>query len=862
MYSNIAASASCAVLEPSNTAIGGVYDKVTRAYAPDTLSTAQCAGESDGGEIQVHKYILPNGTVQVFQDPFRGWRKINYTEWYDPPTDTDLVPRYQSCFPGRTIAPDFASYMFAKPQLSFPQDVTDIDSVWKDYGVLHTCYPLGLGVWDPPRALGKATALTDPPVTTTIETRSATTPAAPGSAIPALQSTPTAVPGSSKSRDGQVSDPKTDIPVASDPPKATLIVQSSATEDPANGRSTVQALKGSIAADPSTKSSHAKASASPTTSAVDPSSPNHHSKSSDDPLTDSSTSKMTNPKPGAGGLSPSAEPFHDDSNTDHPLDPSPLRLKSTAIHPLKPSTAEQEKPNDHRVAPVNHETTQAPQLRASPVSPINTGLPPAIVKSPNLEEAQPSTTKPAIGGTAEKVEPQSLGLLPIMPGLDLGNLRSPPAKEDGRSEQVSHPTVENSTPVDHQRKTSTTTSAIFATISGHSHVSDDASTMAPDLIDNNADPLLPVSGVDPFVTTSHDKTSASFDRSFAASTTPANSLNAEATPSQIVPNTFEGFSLPFGIAPNLEFPSTTLSDDTPRKHHFHFGIHTAISAAATQPAPTFASSDNPLSFDPSVTAHALNPSGGERVATSLEHPSDIGYDEESIATRSKLPPFTKVTPDGPPVSFGPSNAHLVDGATIHIATRTTITAADQTFKADRSGLLGEFSPSGPAISFDSSNALLIHGATIHIATQTIITALDQAPTFNQPSLAGESLPSGPAISLDSSGALIVDGSTIHIATWTVVTFADQTFTAGSSASSVGGLTLPEIDVVHANSTVGLDATMGSTGTTTSSVSNKTASGYTGLQVQTQGSDGAKRMDGLGSMGMLLGIGLVLIGFLV
>lgn len=144
----------------SHIPIGSAYTAVTRAYDPTVLSSAICEAENMGAGIEY--CISPVGDQDDPNDCFQGidngWRQINFSELYDPPPASDLLTRYQSCFPGNTINADFASMMFVKPQLAFPPDVTDIDSVWATWGA-STCTPVNLGVYDPPRLLQKATAL-------------------------------------------------------------------------------------------------------------------------------------------------------------------------------------------------------------------------------------------------------------------------------------------------------------------------------------------------------------------------------------------------------------------------------------------------------------------------------------------------------------------------------------------------------------------------------------------------------------------------------------------------------------------------------------------------------------------------------
>lgn len=160
IYSSIHASASCVALVNSHIPIGSVHTAVTRAYEPNVLSTAICEAMNMGAGIgycisPVGEQVKP---ADCFQGIDNGWRQIDFSELYDPPPASDLLTRYQSCFPTHSISADFASMMFVKPQLAFPPDVTDIDPVWATWGG-STCTPVNLGVYDPPRVLQKATAL-------------------------------------------------------------------------------------------------------------------------------------------------------------------------------------------------------------------------------------------------------------------------------------------------------------------------------------------------------------------------------------------------------------------------------------------------------------------------------------------------------------------------------------------------------------------------------------------------------------------------------------------------------------------------------------------------------------------------------
>ena len=160
IYSSIHASASCVALVNSHIPIGSFHTAVTRAYNPNVLSSAICEAENMGAGIEycISPVNDQNNPAYCFQGIDNGWRQIDFSELYDPPPASALLPRYQSCFPGHSISADFASMMFVKPQLAFPPDVTDIDPVWATWGG-STCTPVNLGVFDPPRLLQKATAL-------------------------------------------------------------------------------------------------------------------------------------------------------------------------------------------------------------------------------------------------------------------------------------------------------------------------------------------------------------------------------------------------------------------------------------------------------------------------------------------------------------------------------------------------------------------------------------------------------------------------------------------------------------------------------------------------------------------------------
>ncbi len=183
IYSSIQASASCVALFNSHIPIGSAYSAVTRAYEPNALTSAICEAENMGAGIEycISPVADQNNPAYCFQGIDNGWRQIDFSELYDPPPASDLLTRYQSCFPGHSISADFASMMFVKPQLAFPPDVTDIDPVWATWGG-STCTPVNLGVYDPPRVLQKATALA-PVATPAADPQAAKAPPSPAATL-------------------------------------------------------------------------------------------------------------------------------------------------------------------------------------------------------------------------------------------------------------------------------------------------------------------------------------------------------------------------------------------------------------------------------------------------------------------------------------------------------------------------------------------------------------------------------------------------------------------------------------------------------------------------------------------------------
>ena len=95
---------------------------MTRAYAPEALSTGHC----------YHK----------------DWSPINYTSLYDPLPDYNVITEKacsMSVSPGQSI--DASFFLAGFPLLSIPQDVSLIDPLWA------SCTAEPLGGYDPPRVL-------------------------------------------------------------------------------------------------------------------------------------------------------------------------------------------------------------------------------------------------------------------------------------------------------------------------------------------------------------------------------------------------------------------------------------------------------------------------------------------------------------------------------------------------------------------------------------------------------------------------------------------------------------------------------------------------------------------------------------
>ncbi|KAL9133103.1 MAG: hypothetical protein Q9175_005718 [Cornicularia normoerica] len=128
---------SWSIISQFNSRRGSIHTRVTRAYAPEALSTGgDCFGKS--------------------------WAAINYTKLYSPQPDYEVITEAACSMyhvsKGQTID---SSYILAGDALlSMPQDLSLVDPLWS------TCTAEPLGGYDPPRVLSSAIALVPGPTTT------------------------------------------------------------------------------------------------------------------------------------------------------------------------------------------------------------------------------------------------------------------------------------------------------------------------------------------------------------------------------------------------------------------------------------------------------------------------------------------------------------------------------------------------------------------------------------------------------------------------------------------------------------------------------------------------------------------------
>lgn len=364
IYSSIHASASCVALFNSHIPIGSAYTAVTRAYDPNGLSTAICEAENMGAGIEycISPVADQNNPAYCFQGIDNGWRQIDFSELYDPPPASDLLTRYQSCFPGHSISADFASMMFVKPQLAFPPDVTDIDPVWATWGG-STCTPVNLGVYDPPRVLQKATALAPVP-TPAADPQAEKAPPSPAVTLKSPVAAPTTAATSAAPNDGvKANDPGSN--------NAGMATPTTAQSDPV--AAVVDPVDPSIAAQnegsPATGNSNvvkagsnSKSNSDPVAAVVDPVNGSVGEQNESSPTT--ANSGAVN----AGSSSdPNSDPSSGNSNSDPvasgggttPVDTEKQSGPNAATNPgTDPSTDSATGNNDPSTAPI----TLLPQL--------------------------------------------------------------------------------------------------------------------------------------------------------------------------------------------------------------------------------------------------------------------------------------------------------------------------------------------------------------------------------------------------------------------------------------------------------------------------------------------------------------------
>lgn len=202
-YKSLQAAISCVttnIAAHAWTQMGPAHTTV-RAYAPDALSSAKCVAPNQDGLA-----IGFNYQNKFLGGIFNGWEALDYQGLLTPPPVERLISKYQSCFPqiSTKIPGVLASYMYASPRLSIPGDVTDIEPMWQTWGG-GTCTPVGLGAFDPPRALTKkSTMITNSPEPTTAADSKA-------SSITNIQALPAAAPTSftdvTKTNDGAAGNP-------------------------------------------------------------------------------------------------------------------------------------------------------------------------------------------------------------------------------------------------------------------------------------------------------------------------------------------------------------------------------------------------------------------------------------------------------------------------------------------------------------------------------------------------------------------------------------------------------------------------------------------------------------------------------
>ena len=134
IYSNLYAQAACTLYPEGH--IGPNISVATVAYDPDTLSTAKCYQEGGGG--------------------FRGWKAIDYADWYNPPANSVVATQSDCVLLGTApVSNPGGTDLVASPQFSLPPGLSTLQPAWEEYH----CSQWRFGAFDPPRALTKEVSL-------------------------------------------------------------------------------------------------------------------------------------------------------------------------------------------------------------------------------------------------------------------------------------------------------------------------------------------------------------------------------------------------------------------------------------------------------------------------------------------------------------------------------------------------------------------------------------------------------------------------------------------------------------------------------------------------------------------------------
>lgn len=134
VYEDLSARADCTGFYGSQ--LGNSISKVTVAYDPGALSTAECRGLENGGYLD--------------------YQSIDYSNWYSPVPNSVMEPRSGcSLYYTKNIDPA-GTDLLANPDFSIPQGLSSLKPLWSSY----SCVPDGrVAAFDPPRVLTKTSAL-------------------------------------------------------------------------------------------------------------------------------------------------------------------------------------------------------------------------------------------------------------------------------------------------------------------------------------------------------------------------------------------------------------------------------------------------------------------------------------------------------------------------------------------------------------------------------------------------------------------------------------------------------------------------------------------------------------------------------